>query len=249
MCLRIFYTDKKDMLVYIGTFGMFYSTYIGVTYSQLQFLFKNDVIVGIYNILAAADQDLAQLRIHHSFKLHYLTARLFQMLIPLGPVLAFLTKHPLHLQILDILCYCAPVIIRFIIIYAAIAYQIMLNERFASMNDYLEGFEVENCTISESGKLYERRSLFFSLQKVMEIYQKLTSTGRLFAKLYSGILFTCLIANFIQSVFAIVAILRIKHVKNFEQELPNLTVLLMQVGQAFALTYCAYRTEIEVNDE
>lgn len=249
MCIRIFYTDNTDMLVYIATYGMFFSTYIGVTYSQLQFLFKNDIIVELYNTIDAVDQDLAQLRIHYSFKFHFFIARFFQMSIPLGPVLAFSTTYAFHLQFLDIFCYCTPVIIRFIIIYITITYQILLKDRFASMNDYLEKFEMENLTISEPGRLYERRSLLFSLQKVMEVYRKLASTGQLYNEMFSGILFTCLIANFIQSVFAIVFFLRINRVENFEHELANVTVLLMQVGQTFLLTYSAYKTEVEVSNK
>lgn len=237
--------ESKASLDYASRAAQFVFLYVCITYSQLTFLFHNDFLVKATE-LDRIDRVFGQLRVYFSLKIHYIVALICHILIPVGPIIVMASNRPWSYKIADITAYSYWVAIRFVVLYIAIDYMILIKERFISINNYLD--QIVSPTFPLKTRLYEERAINFSITKAISIHQGLTSHARLLNNHFSGNILAYLLSNFVQSIFAVFYYSRVEHLKDFDGNVRELTVVLViQVAQVGILAYLAFETEKAVS--
>lgn len=180
---------------------------VSVLITQIIWLLGHWKLVEIFSRMTSIDRKLLQLRIKTTYDTVFYFSCAFATVFPLPWSAIMSSNRTLKKKICDMIGYCYPIVVRFIVTFLATTIIMVFLDRYKKLNQFLEELDAVNSSGREGKgcgrKLYGRRTNIYVLWKVQEIHNDLTACCKLFSETFSHIILINISYNYLQFVFSI----------------------------------------------
>lgn len=245
-------TDSSDFISFVGVMARYSGMFISTAYAQFSKYFLHQETLNMIKSLYKIDRELLQLRIRVKYEHFYMVVWILNFAIPFIGGSVVLSDRPILKKIMDLLCMCQPVFVKLTTTFSMTFLLAMIHEKFGIINTCLEELDTEDTFFERNShaeffrenKLYEKRSVNFILQKIIDIHDELKNICRQFLKIFGKMEFFNFLDSIIQYLFTMYFFIKgcSAEISLLELELQ----LFVQSMQMIVLLYLTHAIEEKV---